>query len=276
MAAAGEANSVTVTTASGCAWTTSSSPWIATAPAGASGSGTATISFTVSQNTGAARSGSLSIAGQTLTVSQAAALPAGAATIVLYASTGAITGSRWQTLADTTAAGGSALANPDLAQAKVSPALASPASYVELPFDAMTGVAYHVWIRMRAAGNQTSNDSVHLQFSDTVASSTSTTATLRIGTTSSAEFVLQDGSAGATPSGWGWTDNGWGVLGDPIYFAATGAHTLRIQQREDGAIVDQIVLSPDTYFTAPPGALTNDATILPETGTSTGGGTPPG
>jgi hypothetical protein len=35
-------------------------------------------------------------------------------------------------------------------------------------------------------------------------------------------------------------------------------------------------LSPDTYFTAPPGALTNDSTILPETGTRTGGGTPPG
>ena len=30
----------------------------------------------------------------------------------------------------------------------------------------------------------------------------------------------------------------------PIYFAASGTHTLRIQQREDGAIVDQMVLSP--------------------------------
>src|SRR5207237_7564566 len=137
---------------------------------------------------------------------------------------------------------------------------------------ATTGVAYHMWVRLRAQNDATSNDSIHVQFNDAVASSTSTTATMQIGTTSSAEFVLQDGSAGAPPSGWGWTDNGWGVLGDPIYFAATGTHTMRIQQREDGAIVDQIVLSPDTYFTTPPGAPSNDTTILPETTATTGGG----
>jgi hypothetical protein len=37
---------------------------------------------------------------------------------------------------------------------------------------------------------------------------------------------------------------------------------LRIQQREDGPIVDQIVLSPNTYLTTPPGPRQNDGTIL--------------
>jgi hypothetical protein len=41
-----------------------------------------------------------------------------------------------------------------------------------------------------------------------------------------------------------------------------------VQQREDGAIVDQIVISPDTYLDSPPGGRQNDATILPATGGS--------
>ena len=272
IAAAGGSDSIAVTAGAGCTWTASTTASWITVTAGQSGSGNGTVSFTAAQNTGAARSDTLTIAGKTVTVSQAAPLPSGATTVVVYASRGTITGTRWQLLADPTAAGGSAIDNPNLAQAKVAPALAAPASYVELPFDAMGGVAYHMWIRMRAEGDSTSNDSVHVQFSDAVTGSASTTPTMQFGTTSSAEFLLQDGSAGAVPSGWGWADNGWGVLGDPIYFAGSGTHTLRIQQREDGAIVDQIVLSPDTYFTTPPGALRNDTTILTETPGSGGGG----
>jgi len=37
---------------------------------------------------------------------------------------------------------------------------------------------------------------------------------------------------------------------------------LRIQVREDGLSIDQIVLSPQNYLTTAPGAVTNDATIL--------------
>jgi hypothetical protein len=40
--------------------------------AGASGTGNGTVSFTVAANTGAARSGTLTIGGQTFTVTQAA------------------------------------------------------------------------------------------------------------------------------------------------------------------------------------------------------------
>ena len=63
-------------------------------------------------------------------------------------------------------------------------------------------------------------------------------------------------------SGWGWNDNGFGVLGPDIYFKSTGLHTIRIQPRTDGAVVDQIVLSPDTYVRAAPGGGDNDSTML--------------
>ena len=85
---------------------------------------------------------------------------------------------------------------------------------------------------------------------------------MRTGTTSSAEVVLQDGPNGAADHGWGWSDNGWGAPGVNIYFATTGTHTIRVQQREDGAIVDQIVLSPGTYLTTAPGARRDDTTII--------------
>jgi hypothetical protein len=74
---------------------------------------------------------------------------------------------------------------------------------------------------------------------------------------------LEDCS-GCGLSGWGWQDNGYGagVLGPEIYFAASGPQTIRIQVREDGLGIDQIVLSPSLYRTASPGALKNDGTVL--------------
>lgn len=108
------------------------------------------------------------------------------------------------------------------------------------------------------------NDSVYLQFSQ---SATASGAPIyRIGTTSATAFVLEDCS-GCAISGWGWTDNGYGlgVLGPLIYFDKSGPQTLRVQAREDGIAIDQIVLSADTYLTRPPGAVRADATILPKT-----------
>jgi phosphatidylserine/phosphatidylglycerophosphate/cardiolipin synthase-like enzyme len=175
----------------------------------------------------------------------------------------------WVRIADSSAAGGAALQNPNAGQAKISPALSSPANYFETTFQATANTAYHIWVRMRAQDNSFSNDSIHVQFSDSVDSLGS--PMMRIGTTNSAEIVLEDGATQAQPHGWGWSENGWGSLGPHIYFANDGTHTIRIQQREDGAIVDQIVISPDTYLTSAPGGRTNDTTIL----TSTDGSTPP-
>jgi hypothetical protein len=144
-------------------------------------------------------------------------------------------------------------------------------SFFEATFDATANVPYHVWVRMRSQANSLNNDSVSAQFSDSVDAFGS--ANYRIGTPSGAEFVLQDGASGSL-SGWGWADNGFGNFGPDIYFASTGSHTIRVQVRTDGTIVDQIVVSPDTFVRASPGAATNDTTILSINGmASVDGGT---
>ena len=136
--------------------------------------------------------------------------------------------------------------------------------YFELTFSADAGKPYRLWIRAKAASNAWANDSVHVQFSDSVTESGA--AIYRIGTPSGAEVNLEDCS-GCGLSGWGWQDNGYGadVLGGDIRFATTGSHTIRIQVREDGIGIDQIVLSAGMHFSSPPGPLKNDATILPRT-----------
>jgi len=73
--AAAGTGAVTVTAGVGCIWTaTSNAPWI-TITAGAAGTGNGAVAFTIAANTGAARSGTLTIAGQVFTVMQAAAAP---------------------------------------------------------------------------------------------------------------------------------------------------------------------------------------------------------
>src|SRR5438552_15145619 len=159
--------------------------------------------------------------------------------VVLYASKAPVKTGTWAVVADSSAAGGYAIGNPNLGAAKLTSPLAQPANYFELTFPASSGQAYHLWIRARSLDNATSNDSVYVQFSDSVNSSK--TAIYRIGTTSAAPVVLQ-ACSGATIQGWGWTDNGWCGLGSAIYFQSTGTHTIRVQVREDGLSIDQIVL----------------------------------
>ena len=136
-----------------------------------------------------------------------------------------------------------------------STAVAAPAHYFELTFNADAGKPYRLWIHGRADNNHWTNDSVFVQFSGSV--TTSGAATYRIGTTSAAEVNLEEcGSCGL--SGWTWQDNGYGagVLGPTIQFAASGLQTIRIQTREDGLAIDQIVLSSSLFLTARPTAPT--------------------
>jgi hypothetical protein len=116
-------------------------------------------------------------------------------------------------------------------------------------------VPYHLWIRGRADIDGYSNDSIFVQFSGGTP--------YDIGTTTAAEVNLEDCS-GCGLSGWGWQDNGWGVSvdGPHITFSEGGTKTLRIQTREDGLRIDQIVLSPSLYLSESPGELKNDTTIL--------------
>jgi hypothetical protein len=71
--ALGGSGSVTVTAASGCTWTatvSSNSAWL-TITSGASGSGNGSVAFAASANVAASRTGTLTVAGQTFTVTQA-------------------------------------------------------------------------------------------------------------------------------------------------------------------------------------------------------------
>ena len=151
----------------------------------------------------------------------------------------------------------------DVGAAKLPTPLASPVNYFELTFTAQANIPYHLWLRAKAQNNSYNNDSVYVQFSGSV---TDTGAPInRIGTTQAVPIVLEDCS-GCGVAGWGWQDNGYGtgVLGPQLYFTA-GQQTIRIQQREDGISIDQIVLSPDTYLKVSPGAPKNDTTFLAKT-----------
>jgi hypothetical protein len=187
--------------------------------------------------------------------------------VVLYAKDAAVRVGNWQVVSDSTAAGGARLRNPDAGAAKLTDALSNPGSYFELTFTAQAGVPYRLWLRGKADSDSPYNDSVFFQFSGSVDASAN--AVFRIGTTSSTVINLEDCS-GCGLSGWGWQDNGWGigVLGPLIYFQNSGAQTLRVQPREDGLSIDQIVLSSQTYLNTSPGALRNDTTILPPNGGS--------
>jgi hypothetical protein len=63
---------VSVTAGTGCAWTATSNAMWLTITSGASGSGNGAVGYLVAANTGAARSGTMTIAGLTFTVNQAA------------------------------------------------------------------------------------------------------------------------------------------------------------------------------------------------------------
>jgi glucose/arabinose dehydrogenase len=69
-AAAGGTGAVAVTVGGACSWTaTSNVPWL-TIAAGATGNGSGAVNYTVGANAGLARTGTLTIAGQTFTVTQ--------------------------------------------------------------------------------------------------------------------------------------------------------------------------------------------------------------
>jgi hypothetical protein len=181
--------------------------------------------------------------------------------IVVYATAASTIAGAWTIKADPLAAGGQLISNSDAGKPKVTTPAATPANYFEVTFNAVAKVPYRLWIRGKAQANSYNNDSVYVQFTNSIASTDA--PQWRIGTTSATAVVIEDCN-GCGVSGWGWQDNGYGlgVLGPLVYFATSGPQRLRIQTREDGISIDQIVLSPSQYFTTAPGKLKNDATIL--------------
>jgi hypothetical protein len=163
----------------------------------------------------------------------------------------------YQQDSDPTAADRVALWNQNRNAAKLTMPFAAPKSYVEFQFYAEAGRPYHLWIRSRAQKNDFANDSAYVQFSNVPSA--------RIGTTAAMTYQLED-AAGSGLSGWGWQDNGLGtavgMMGANIVFEKGGLQTLRVQPREDGLSIDQIVISPDRYLLFAPGTLKDDATIV--------------
>ena len=92
-----------------------------------------------------------------------------------------------------------------------------------------------------------------------------------IGTTSGLSVSLEECN-GCGVSGWGWRDEAWGRKGATgtvtMRFPAISnrsRRTIRIQTREDGVMIDQIVLSSEKYKSTRPGGVKNDNVILPQT-----------
>ena len=85
-------------------------------------------------------------------------------------------------------------------------ALANPANYFELTFQAEAGIAYHLWMRGKADNNAWANDSVFVQFSGEV--NASGAPINRIGTTGAATLSIEDGT-NAGLAGWGWGDDSY-------------------------------------------------------------------
>ena len=203
-------------------------------------------------------------AGVVLAALVALAVPqlAAAQNIVVHPALAPVRAGKWTVVTDATASGTKALRHANANASKITTALASPANYFEVTFTATAGIPYRVWFHGKADSNYWANDSIFFQFSGSVTSSGS--ATYRIGTTSAAEMNLEDCS-GCGLNGWKFQDNGYGagVLGPLVYFAATGTQRMRVQTREDGLSLDQIVLSPTTYLNTAPTALVSDSASAP-------------
>jgi hypothetical protein len=168
---------------------------------------------------------------------------------------------RWFTGGDASAAGGNRVFTQDN-QSAASPApLAAPTDYFEATFDAPAGTPYAIWLRIRAIGDSKFNESSWVQFSDARSGGAPVHP---IGTTSGLLVNLEPCS-GCGVAGWGWQNGAyWLSQATTVAFATSGSHTIRVQVREDGAEIDQIVLSPSQYLTMAPGPVKGDATIVPK------------
>jgi hypothetical protein len=168
----------------------------------------------------------------------------------------------WRAEEDSSAADGWRVRHPNAGAPKVNAPLASPINYIEFDFAADPTQTYKLWIRGKADGNSWANDSAYIQFTGAV--DVNGNAVAPVGSTSALVFNLEECS-GCGVSGWGWEDDGWGARDRPgilLRFPAGGRQRIRLQTREDGLSIDQVVLSAERYLTSRPGSAKNDATIL--------------
>jgi hypothetical protein len=186
------------------------------------------------------------------------ALATPASDVVLYASDFALSGA-WLRTIDASAAGGQVALTTDEGWSTPNVPLSEPGDYIEASFDAPAGVPYAIWLRLRATRDTKFSESVWVQLSDAEAAGQ---RVFPIGSSSALLVNLED-CRDCGVSGWGW-QNGAYWLAQParLSFTTSGPHTIRIQVREDGAQIDQVVLSPSKYLNNPPGALRDDQTVV--------------
>jgi phosphatidylserine/phosphatidylglycerophosphate/cardiolipin synthase-like enzyme/regulation of enolase protein 1 (concanavalin A-like superfamily) len=190
--------------------------------------------------------------------------PPAASNVVIYASdipASALHGS-WSVASDAGSPSSVKLVTTDAGVSNPNNPLASPTDYVDVTFDAVAGTPYRIWLRLKALNNSKFNDAVWVQFSDALVNGA---PAYRINTTQGLLVNLATDASASSLNGWGWQNSAyWLGQATTVTFADSGAHTLRIQIREDGVQVDQVVLSPTTYLNSAPGSVTNDSTIVPK------------
>jgi hypothetical protein len=184
--------------------------------------------------------------------------------IVVWAASGFYQGT-FSLVADSTAANGERGYDQNLGRPKVTTPVPFAENHMFLGFIADPTQTYKLWVRLKADGNHWSNDSVWVQFTNSV--NEQGAAAYRVGTTSGLAINLEE-CLDCGVSGWGWADDGWGapnLNGVKIRFPTGGRQNLVVQTREDGVSIDQVVLSSSRYATTRPGPAKNDTTILPFT-----------
>jgi hypothetical protein len=217
--------------------------------------GTFTLKLTVTDNGGATASATTSVTVNTATTT-------GPGDIVLTSADVNVIRGAWAKVSTTGSAGGQALKSTEQGLLNTI-ALAKPTHYFEATFKPAANTAYHVWLRIKAPSK--SDDSVWVQFTGGVDAAGA--ALWRTGT-ANALLVNLENCSGCGVSGWGWQDGAfWIASPSVVKFRSGSPQTARVQIREDGITIDQIVLSPVQYFTASPGPPTNDSTIFTRTGT---------
>jgi len=184
--------------------------------------------------------------------------------IVVWAASGFYQGT-FSLVPDSTAANGERGYDQNLGRPKVNTPAPLAENRILLGFIADPTQTYKLWVRLKADGNHWSNDSVWVQFTNSV--NEQGNPAYRVGTTTGLAINLEE-CLDCGVSGWGWADDGWGapnVNGVKIRFPVGGHQTLVVQTREDGVSIDQVVLSSSRYATTRPGPAKNDTTILPST-----------
>jgi hypothetical protein len=188
--------------------------------------------------------------------------PTSAGEVVIYASdvpASAVRGA-WSIGAAAGSPNNVALVSTDTGFAALDAPLASPAHYVDIGFAAEAGTPYRIWLRLKALNNNKLNDAVWVQFSDARVNGAPVYA---IGSTSGLLVNLATSSTATSLNNWGWQNRAyWLSQPTTVTFASSGTHTMRIQLREDGVSLDQVVLSPSRYLASAPGGATNDTTIV--------------